>query len=93
LLTGAALVPSSPCPKETLCLRPAASSAAQLFARVTARQPNGKRWVLAGKFSDLAAQLWVQQGTAGEIRYYALAARPPASPWLPGVVDRLAFSN
>lgn len=92
-LDGAALVQSSSCPKQTLCLGTSAAIPAQVFGRVTTRQANGKRWVAAGKFADAAAELWVQQGTAGEVRYYALAARPADSPWLPAVLDRLAFGG
>jgi hypothetical protein len=93
LLAGAPLVQSTACPKQTLCLGSSPAIPAQLFARVTPRQANGKRWVAAGKLADAAAQLWVQQGTAGEVRYYALAARPAASPRLPAIFDRLAFGG
>ena len=90
------LVRSSACPRQTLCLGTSAAIPAQVLARVTARQSNGKRWVLGGKFDDAAAQLWVQQvegGASGPIRYYALAARPADSPWLPALADRLAFND
>jgi hypothetical protein len=92
-LGAAALVRSSACPRQTLCLGASAGNPAQVVARVTARQSNGKRWVLGGKFDDAAAQLWVQQVTSGPIRYYALAARPANSPWLPALADRLAFNE
>jgi hypothetical protein len=92
-LGRAALVTAATCPAETLCLGRARNAPAELFARVTARQPNGKRWLLAGKFADGAAGLWVQQGTSGPVRHYSLAARAPDSSWLPGVLDRAAFGR
>lgn len=87
------LVVAAACPRSTLCLGPSAEAPAQLFARVTARQSNGKRWLLAGKLADAAADLWVQQGSSGPIRQYSLAARAAGSSWLPSIVYRAAFSG
>jgi hypothetical protein len=92
-LAGSNLVAAGSCPPQTLCLAPDRTVPAEVFAQVTARQANGKRWVLIGKFADAPAQLWVQQGTAGPVRQYSLAVRPPDSSWLPGIIDRKAFGG
>jgi ELWxxDGT repeat protein len=78
------------CISETLCVSGALAGRSEVFLRVVGPKPNGRLWPTLVKFSTSLVEVWVEQTSSGEARYYQLGASGQGSS-LPGVVDRSGF--
>ncbi|MES1244754.1 MAG: hypothetical protein ABUT39_24315 [Acidobacteriota bacterium] len=78
------------CPAKTLCVSGAVPGRAEVFLRLS-RQPDGRLWPAVVELTNAAADVWVLQTATGRLRYYRLPGADPASPTLPGLLDREGF--
>lgn len=90
VITGQRL---EPCIDETLCLAGALADRVELFVRVVGPKPNGKLWPTLVKFSTSRVEVWIEQLSGGEIRYYDLPAVTPGGQilTLDGLADTRGF--
>ena len=79
------------CIPETVCLSGALPGRSELFVRIVGPKPNGYLWPTLVKFSTSRIEIWIQQRSTGEIRYYDLRGAEPGFDRLPGLFDRLGF--
>jgi photosystem II stability/assembly factor-like uncharacterized protein len=79
------------CIPETICAAGALPDRAELFVRVVGPKPNGRLWPTLVKFSTSRIEVWIQQLSTGELRYYELAGARPGFDELPGLFDRSGF--
>ncbi|HVS01435.1 MAG TPA: hypothetical protein VMT16_01580 [Thermoanaerobaculia bacterium] len=82
---------AEPCIAETLCVSGAVAGRSEAFLRVVGPKPNGYLWPTLVKFSTSQVEVWAEQVSTGEERYYRLEAASPGSSELPGRFDRLGF--
>jgi len=92
LLAGKPLVKTRSCPAKAICLGARPLAPPDVVLRVTAKQSNGKRWAILGKFATSTAAVWIEQTSTHAVRYYELQQRVADSPLLPGLLDRVAFA-
>ena len=79
------------CIPETLCVSGALVGRSEAFLRVVGPKPNGFLWPTLVKFSTSRVEIWVEQMSSGEVRYYDLAPAAPGFDVLPGLFDRQGF--
>jgi hypothetical protein len=79
------------CIPETFCVSGAVPGRSELFVRVVGPKPNGRLWPTLVKFSTSRVEVWIQQLSSGELRYYELPGAQPGSDELPGLFDRFGF--
>lgn len=92
---GGATIPGTKAPAcipETICVAGALPDRAELFVRVVGPKPNGRLWPTLVKFSTSPIEVWIEQLSTGERRYYRLAGASPGVDELPGLFDRTGFS-
>ena len=65
----------------------------EVFLRVVGPKPNGHLWPTLVKFSTSRVEVWIEQLSSGELRYYDLAAVTPGAEYLAldGLADKLGF--
>ena len=81
------------CLAETFCLSGALPGVTEILVRVPGPRPNGYYWPTLARFTPAALELWVQQRTAGTVRYYRMSPQPAGSDRLDGYFDRLGFTR
>lgn len=79
------------CIPETLCFLGALPDRSELFVRIVGPKPNGRLWPTLVKFSTSRIEVWIQQLSTGELRYYELRGASPGFDELPGLFDRTGF--
>lgn len=79
------------CIDETLCVSGALPGRSELFLRLLGPRPNGFVWLNLVRFTTSRIQVWVEQISTGEMKYYDLPAHGQADSQLLGLVDRRAF--
>lgn len=91
---GGATIPGTKAPvciPETICVAGALPARAELFVRMVGPKPNGRLWPTLVKFSTSRIEVWIQQLSTGELRYYELRGASPGVDELPGLFDRSGF--
>lgn len=86
--TAGRLEPS--CMARTLCVSGAVPGRAEVFLRLS-KQPDGRLWPAVVELSNVAADVWIVQTATGRLRHYRLPGADPATPTLPGLLDREGF--
>ncbi|MFP3941055.1 MAG: WD40/YVTN/BNR-like repeat-containing protein [Thermoanaerobaculia bacterium] len=79
------------CIPETLCVSGAVPGRSEALLRIVGPKPNGRLWPHLVKFSTSRMEIWVQQVSTGEVRYYELPGASPGFDELPGLFDRRGF--
>ena len=79
------------CIPETVCFSGALPGRSELFVRIVGPKPNGWLWPTLVKFSTSRIEVWIQQLSTGELRYYELRGASPGFDELPGLFDRFGF--
>ena len=79
------------CPRETVCVAGAIPTRAEIFVRIVGPKPNGYLWPTIVKLNTSKTEVWIEQISTGETKYYLLPALAPDSETLPGLVDRTGF--
>jgi photosystem II stability/assembly factor-like uncharacterized protein len=79
------------CIPETVCVSGALPGRSELFVRIIGPRPNGWLWPTLVKFSTSRIEVWIQQLSTGELRYYELRGASPGFDELPGLFDRFGF--
>jgi len=80
------------CIPETLCVSGAVPGRSEVFLRVVGPRANGFLWPTLVKFSTSRVEVWVEQVSSGQVRYYDLAPAAPGFDELPGLFDREGFA-
>lgn len=91
---GGARIPGtkeSACIPETVCFSGAVPGRSEVFLRIVGPKPNGWLWPNLVKFSTSRIEVWIQQLSTGELRYYELQGASPGFDELPGLFDRFGF--
>jgi ELWxxDGT repeat protein len=78
------------CMARTLCVSGAVPGRAEVFLRLS-RQPDGRLWPAVVELSNATVDVWILQTATGRLRYYRLPGADPATPTLPGLLDREGF--
>lgn len=79
------------CIPETLCVSGAVPGRSELFLRIVGPKPNGYLWPTIVKFTTSEVEVWIEQESTGQRRYYQLEGASPGSSELPGFFDRTGF--
>lgn len=79
------------CLPETLCVSGALPGRSELFVRVIGPRPNGKLWPVLVRFTTSRVEVWIEQASTCEGRYYDLPATTPGETALGGLIDRDGF--
>jgi hypothetical protein len=91
---GAEAIPGArepACLQETVCVSGALPGRSELLVRIVGPRPNGWLWPTLVKFSTSRVDVWIQQLSTGELRYYELRGASPGFDELPGLFDRFGF--
>jgi ELWxxDGT repeat protein len=80
------------CIEETLCLSAALPGRSEVFLRIVGPKPNGRLWPTIVKFTTSTLEVWVEQVSAGETRYYRIEGAEPGKDDLTGLFDRAGFA-
>lgn len=84
-------IADTPCPGETVCVRGALASRAEVFVRIVGPKGNGYLWPNIVKFNTTKTEVWIQQISTGTTKYYLLPSLPQDSDSLLGLVDKTGF--
>ena len=79
------------CLGETLCISGALPGRSELFVRIVGPKPNGHLWPNLVRFTTSRVEIWIEQVSSKQVRYYLLPPVEPASSSLDGLFDRTAF--
>ncbi|MEP7010584.1 MAG: hypothetical protein ABJC13_09700 [Acidobacteriota bacterium] len=79
------------CLPETVCVAGAIPTRAEVFVRIVGPKSNGFLWTNVVKFNVTKTEVWIQQISTGDTKYYLLPALPTDSATLPGLVDKSGF--
>lgn len=79
------------CFEETLCVSGAVPGRSELFLRIVGPKPNGRLWPTLVRTTTSTAEVWIEQVSTGEVRYYRLEGATPGSTDLTGLFDRDGF--
>lgn len=79
------------CIDETLCLSGALPGRSEVFVRLVGPKPNGYIWPTLVKFTTSSVEVWIDQLSTGETRYYRLEGAAPGQDRLDGLFDRNGF--
>lgn len=79
------------CLDETVCFSGAVPGRSEVFARIVGPKPNGKLWPTLVKFTTSQVEVWIEQASTGQLRYYLLEGASPGADELPGLFDRDGF--
>jgi hypothetical protein len=79
------------CIDETLCLSGAIPGRSEVFVRLVGPKPNGYLWPTIVKFTTSTVEVWIEQLSTGESRYYRLEGAAPGQDRLDGLFDRNGF--
>jgi hypothetical protein len=81
------------CIEETLCLSGAIPGRSELFIRIVGPKPNGRMWPTIVKFTTSTVEVWIEQISTGESRYYQIEGAAPGKDDLTGLFDRNGFKR
>lgn len=81
----------SDCTSETLCVSGAVQGRAEVFVRIVGPKPNGLLWPNLIKFTTSQVEVWIEQVSTGEVKYYLLPGANLTTTELPGLFDRNGF--
>jgi hypothetical protein len=87
-ITGARV---TPCLPETLCVSGSLLTRAEVLLRVVGPKPNGLLWPTIVKLTTSQVEVWIEQKSTGQLRYYLLPGADATSSELPGLFDRNGF--
>jgi hypothetical protein len=79
------------CLSESLCVSGAVPGRTEVLLRVVGPKPNGLLWPTIVKLSTSQVEVWIQQVSTGDVRYYLLPGATADSSDLPGLFDRNGF--
>ena len=65
------------CIPETVCVSGALPGRSEVFVRIVGPKPNGFLWPTLVKLTTSEVEVWIEQTSTGEVRYYTLARREP----------------
>lgn len=88
VITG---VKEADCQEDTLCVSGAVPGRPEVFIRIVGPRSNGFLWPNIIKFSTSQIEVWIQQVSTGQVKYYVLPAAGPTSDELEGLFDRTGF--
>ena len=80
------------CIEETVCLSGAVPGRSEIFLRIVGPKPNGRLWPTLVKFTTSEVEVWIEQISTGEVRYYRLEGAAPGRDELTGLFDRDGFA-
>ncbi len=80
------------CIDETLCLSGAVPGRSEVFVRIVGPKPNGRLWPTIVKFTTSTLEVWVEQVSTGETKYYRIEGAAPGKDDLTGLFDRNGFT-
>jgi hypothetical protein len=80
------------CIEETLCLSAALPGRSEVFLRIVGPKPNGRLWPTIVKFTTSTLEVWVEQVSTGETKYYRIEGAEPGKDDLTGLFDRAGFA-
>lgn len=80
------------CIEETLCLSGAIPGRSEVFLRIVGPKPNGRMWPTIVKFTTSTLEVWIEQISTGEERYYRIEGAAPGKDDLTGLFDRTGFA-
>lgn len=83
--------PVAGCLPETVCVAGAIPTRAEVFLRIVGPKANGRLWPNIVKFNTTKTEVWIQQVSTSETKYYLLPALAQDSETLPGLVDKDGF--
>lgn len=81
----------SACIEETLCFSGAIPGRSEIFVRIVGPKPNGRLWPTLVKFTTAEVEVWIEQLSTGETRYYHMEGAAPGKDELLGLFDREGF--
>ena len=81
----------SSCIDETVCVSAALPGRSEVFLRVVGPKPNGYMWPTLVKFTTSQVEVWIEQPSTGELKYYLMEGASPGNDDLTGLFDRLGF--
>lgn len=79
------------CIPETVCVSGALPGRTEVFLRVIGPRPNGLLWPVVTRFTPSLVEVWIEQVSTGDTRYYVLPATAADSGELTGLFDRDGF--
>ncbi|HVS01750.1 MAG TPA: hypothetical protein VMT16_03195 [Thermoanaerobaculia bacterium] len=79
------------CDPETVCVSGALAGRIEVLARVIGPRPNGCFWPQITKLTPAQAEVWIEQISSAEVRYYLMVGSSPGSYQLEGFFDRTGF--
>ncbi len=79
------------CLPEALCVSGAVPGRTEVVVRIVGPKPNGYLWPTIVKLSTSQVEVWIEQVSTGELRYYLLPGAGPGDDTLPGLFDRRGF--
>ena len=80
------------CIEETLCLSGALPGRSEVFVRIVGPKPNGRLWPTVVKFTTSTVEVWVEQVSTGDEKYYRIEGAAPGKDDLTGLFDRDGFA-
>ncbi len=80
------------CIEETLCLSGAVPGRSEMFLRLVGPKPNGRLWPTIVKFTTSTLEVWIEQVSTGETKYYRIEGAAPGKDDLTGLFDRAGFA-
>jgi hypothetical protein len=80
------------CIGETLCFSGAIPGRSEVFVRIVGPKPNGKLWPTIVKFTTSTVEVWIQQISTGDTKYYRIEGAAPDKDDLTGLFDRNGFT-
>ena len=81
------------CIEETLCLSGAIPGRSEVFVRIVGPKPNGRLWPTIVKFTTSTVEVWIEQISTGEEKYYRIEGAAPGKDDLTGIFDRMGFKR
>jgi hypothetical protein len=79
------------CVEQTVCVAGVFPDRPEVLLRVVGPRSNGYLWPIVVRFTNSQVEVWVEQVSTGEQKYYRLEFVGPESGELPGVNDRFGF--
>lgn len=80
------------CIEETLCLSGAVPGRSEAFLRIVGPKPNGRLWPMIVKLTTSTLEVWIEQISTGEVKYYRIEGAAPGRDDLTGLFDRSGFA-
>jgi hypothetical protein len=75
----------------SVCIANTSPTRAETFVRIIGPRPNGYLWVQIAKFNLNLTEVWIEQISSGDVKYYKFDTLSEDSDAIPGLVDREGF--